>query len=387
MPENHRLLVIDDEKGILSVLRDLGKRAGYEVFATDDPEVFLARTLQWSPSFILMDLQMPQIDGVELLRRLAFEKVSAPIALMSGVDDKLLRTVGDLGTDLGLNMRGVLGKPIRAETFLRTLEEFAVPSADRDLDDLRLAIERKEMVLYYQPIMQLRSRNLIAVEALVRWNNPRKGLVFPDQFIPLAEEKGLMDDLTWLVLGEAIAQAGRWLRGNFPLPISINLSASNLHDPAFPDKIETLCREHDVPPERIWLELTETATSSDATSLKAILSRIRLKQFRLAIDDFGTGYSSMKQLRLLPFSELKIDMSFVHDMLRSEDASIIVDAVLALAGAFRMAVIAEGIETESQLATLIKRGCLLGQGYLFAKALPPAELEHAFFDGRVPGDE
>jgi EAL domain-containing protein (putative c-di-GMP-specific phosphodiesterase class I)/ActR/RegA family two-component response regulator len=365
-----RLLAIDDEKGLLSILHDAGTSVGYQVETTTSPEYFLRKTREWLPTLIIMDLQRPEIDGVELLRRLATERISAPIVLMSGVDDKLLRAVGDLGAELGLNMRGILTKPIRLETFKVTLEENAAPSAARTVDELRAGIEHGELLLHYQPIVRLPDRGLVAVEALVRWQHPTRGLIGPDHFIPLAEANGLIDDLTAFVVREAIAQAARWGAQGNPLSVSINLSALNLVDPTFPDRVEALCREHDVNPERIWLELTETATNRDPMSLKVILTRLRLKRFRLAIDDFGIGYSSLMQLRTLPFNELKIDKSFVNDMLNSEDASIIIDAVLALAGAFRMDVVAEGIETEAQLAALMRRGCTMVQGYLLARPQP-----------------
>jgi EAL domain-containing protein (putative c-di-GMP-specific phosphodiesterase class I)/CheY-like chemotaxis protein len=374
---DRRLLAIDDEKGLLAIVQEVGRNAGYDVVATSDANFFLQQTREWHPTLVLMDLQMPDVDGVELLRAMAAEKLDAPIVLMSGVDDKVLRTVGDLGTDLGLNMRGVLGKPIRMETFRRTLEEHAAPSATHRSDELRSGMAAGQLVLHYQPLVRLASRDLIGFEALVRWNHPHEGLIQPDFFIPLAEEHGMIDDLTWTVMRMAVEQAARWAR-TLAVPISVNLSATNLNDEAFPDKLALLCREHGVSPNQISLELTETATSRDAMSLKAILSRIRLKGFRLAIDDFGIGYSSMMQLRSLPFSELKIDKSFVNDMLHSEDAGIIVDAILALAGAFRMDVVAEGIETEAQLAALIKRGATVGQGYLIARPAPADDISRRF---------
>jgi EAL domain-containing protein (putative c-di-GMP-specific phosphodiesterase class I) len=374
---DRRLLAIDDEKGLLAIVQDIGQTAGYEVVVTSDATFFLQQAREWHPTLVLMDLQMPDVDGVELLRAMATDKIDAPIVLMSGVDDKVLRTVGDLGSDLGLNMRGVLGKPIRLETFRRTLEEHAAPSGTHRSDELRTAIASGQLVLHYQPVVRLASRDLIAFEALVRWNHPQEGLIQPDFFIPLAEEHGLIDDLTWTVMRLAIEQAARWAQ-TLAVPIAVNLSATNLNDEAFPDKLALMCREHGVAPSQISLELTETATSRDAMSLKAILSRIRLKGFRLAIDDFGIGYSSMMQLRSLPFSELKIDKSFVSDMLQSEDAGIIVDAILALAGAFRMDVVAEGIETEAQLAALIKRGAVVGQGYLIARPAPADDITRRF---------
>ena len=374
---NRRLLAIDDEKGLLAIVQDIGQNAGYEVVATSDASYFLQQARDWHPTLVLMDLQMPDVDGVELLRAMSADKLNAPIVLMSGVDDKVLRTVGDLGTDLGLNMRGVLGKPIRLETFRRTLEEHAAPNGSNRADELSTAIATGQLVLHYQPVVRLASREVVAFEALVRWNHPHEGLIQPDLFIPLAEERGMIDDLTWTVLRLAIEQAATWAE-SLAVPIAVNLSATNLNDEAFPDKLLVLCREYGVAPNQICLELTETATSRDARSLKAILSRIRLKGFRLAIDDFGIGYSSMMQLRSLPFSTLKIDKSFVGDMLHSEDAGIIVDAILALAGAFRMDVIAEGIETEAQLAALIKRGAVVGQGYLIARPAPAADISGRF---------
>lgn len=373
-----RLLAIDDEKGLLTILREAGTSMGYDVETTTDAEYFLGKTRDWMPTLIIMDLQMPEIDGVELLRRMASEAVTAPIVLMSGVDDKLLRAVGDLGKELGLNMRGVLTKPIRLETFRVTLQENAAPSPARMIDELRDAIASGQLVLHYQPIVSLPSRNIVAVEALVRWNHPVRGLVPPDLFVPFAETHGLIDALTDFVLREALRQAAEWATQSYPLSISINLSALNLHDADFPDRVEALCRERQVAPARIWLELTETATTRDSRALKTILSRLRLKGFRLAIDDFGIGYSSMMQLRSLPFSELKIDKSFVNDMLQSEDAAIIVDAILALAGAFRMDVVAEGIETEGQLAALIRRGCGMGQGYLLGRPQPAKQIQNTF---------
>lgn len=375
--EERRLLAIDDEPGLLAVLRDAAEYNDYAVVTTSDAGEFLARAVGWDPTLIVMDLQMPEIDGVELLRRLADAGVRAPIVLMSGVDDKLLRAVGDLGGELGLNMRGVLTKPIRLETFALTLREHRAPSMGRTVDELRSGIADDELILHYQPIVELPSRRLVAVEALVRWDHPKRGLLAPDHFIPLAEKHGLMDELTDFVVRRAIQQASRWKR-DFPVSISINLSSANLHDAEFPDRMEALCREGGVDPERIWFELTETATTSDARGLKTILSRLRLKRFRLAIDDFGIGYSSMMQLRALPFSELKIDKSFVDDLLHSEDSAIIVDAIIALAGAFRMSVVAEGIETEQQLAALVRRGCRMAQGYLLARPAPPDEIERRF---------
>ncbi len=374
---DRRLLAIDDEKGLLAVVQEIAQTAGYEVVTTTDADFFLQQTRDWHPTLVLMDLQMPDVDGVELLRTMAAEDLKAPIILMSGVEDKVLRTVGDLGTDLGLNMRGVLAKPIRVDTLRRTFEEDSMPPGGNRADELREAIAGGQLVLHYQPVIRLSSRELIGFEALVRWNHPTEGLIQPDFFIPLAEERGMIDDLTWTVVRLAVEQAARWAQ-TIAVPIAVNLSATNLNDDAFPDKLTQLCREYGVQPHQIHLELTETATSRDSMRLKAILSRIRLKGFKLAIDDFGIGYSSMMQLRSLPFSTLKIDKSFVNDMLHSEDAGIIVDAILALAGAFRMDVVAEGIETEAQLAALVARGAISGQGYLIARPAPADDISRRF---------
>lgn len=377
-PVERRLLAIDDEDGLLAVVRAVAADTGYDVVTTSDASVFLETTRAWQPTLILMDLQMPDVDGVELLRRLAAEGVAAPIVLMSGVEDKVLRTIGDLGVDLGLNMRGVLAKPVRLETYRRTLEEHAAPSLQRRREALQNALRDGEFTLYYQTVVDLRSREVVGVEALVRWRHPVDGVLAPADFIPLAEESGLINELTRAIVRLAVEQSALWSAQGFRIPIAVNLSALDLDDDAFPDRLAALCREHRVDPELIRLELTETATTRNATGLKAGLSRLRLKGHRLAIDDFGVGYSSLLQLRSLPFSELKIDRSFVADILRSEDAAIIVEAILALAGAFRMEVVAEGIETEAQLAALIERGAVRGQGYLFSRPAPAAEVQRRF---------
>src|SRR5271154_2010531 len=201
-----RLLAIDDEAGMLTVIRAIGESAGYEVFATSDPQSFLRYAREWSPTLVLVDLQMPESDGVELLRRLASHDFCAAITLMSGVDDKLLRSVGDLGRDLGLNMRGARPKPIRVDVLRRMLAEHAGETPSTEVDDLREAIAREELLLFYQPIVHLRTRELIALEALIRWQHPREGLLAPDRFIPLAEANDLIDDITWYVFKRAIAQ-------------------------------------------------------------------------------------------------------------------------------------------------------------------------------------
>jgi EAL domain-containing protein (putative c-di-GMP-specific phosphodiesterase class I)/ActR/RegA family two-component response regulator len=367
-----RLLAIDDEEGVLACVREIGMIAGYEVEVTTSPSSFLRLVREWRPTLIFLDLQMPDSDGVELLHVIAAYKFEAPIVLMSGCDSKVLRTVCDLGRGLGLSMSGALAKPIRLEAFRRALDEHSLSKNTECADVLRTAIATGQLVLHYQPMMRLSTREVVGFEALVRWNHPTRGLVPPDAFIPLAEEHGLIDDLTWCVLRMAVEQAANWAE-TWRVPIAVNLSVSNLNDEAFPDKLSLLCREFGVSANQIILELTETATSYDATRLKTILSRIRLKGFRLAIDDFGIGYSSMMRLRSLPFSELKIDKSFVTEMLHSEDAGIIVEAILALGGAFRMDVIAEGIETEAQLAGLIRRGAQVGQGYLLGRPAPAGE--------------
>jgi EAL domain-containing protein (putative c-di-GMP-specific phosphodiesterase class I) len=241
------------------------------------------------------------------------------------------------------------------------------------LTSLQQALEEQRLHMVYQPKVTLREGTLARVEALVRWEDPELGTIEPSRFVPLAEEHGLIDDLTQWGLRTILRQWLDWCEEGIDTCIALNISALSLQHLDFPDLVERMCRVLEVPTDRLVLELTEGATQP-LIKLMDTLTRFRIKGIGLAIDDFGTGYSSLMQLRHLPFTEVKIDQAFVADIDRSRDCRLIVQAITDLAHALGLKATAEGVETVDQLRLVRELGCDLAQGYLIARPLEPEAL-------------
>ena len=248
------------------------------------------------------------------------------------------------------------------------------PSRLALIAELRRGLRRRELVLHYQPKARLASGVVDSVEALVRWNHPERGLVFPDAFIPLAQETGLIRPLTRHVLEEAVRQAREWQLAGLELAVSVNLSARNLLDVEFPDQVERLLTEAGLPPALLELEITETTMLSDGARTKSALDRLSGLGIRISIDDFGTGYSSLAYLRRLPISEIKIDRSFVMNMDGCEDDAVIVRSTIDLGRNLGLSVVAEGFESERIWTELRRLGCTSAQGYYLTRPVPAEEL-------------
>lgn len=243
-------------------------------------------------------------------------------------------------------------------------------------NELRTAIDNDELVVYYQPKLDLRTDRITGAEALVRWNHPTLGFIGPDEFIPIAEQVGLIDALTLCVMEIAIQQCAQWRdQGWQDFSMAVNLSAWNLQDDSLPDKVFEMLDRHRLPATCLQLELTESAIYSDMGQALKILERIDAAGIALAIDDFGTGYSSLTHLRELPLSYFKIDKSFVMDMEHKASDAAIVRASLDLARNLGLVSIAEGVEHESTLKLLKELGCDTVQGYFVQRPVPAAEFE------------
>ena len=243
----------------------------------------------------------------------------------------------------------------------------------RLLSSLEQALADQQLYMLYQPKVSLRDGTLTRVEALVRWEHPELGLVEPARFIPIAEQHGLIDDLTLWGLRTVLRQWVDWCDESIDTCIALNISALSLEHLDFPDLVERMCRALDVPTDRLVLELTEGATQP-LIKLMDTLTRFRIKGIGLAIDDFGTGYSSLMQLRQLPFTEVKIDQSFVRDATRSRDCRLIIQSVADLAHGLGLIATAEGVETIDQLRLVRQLGCDLVQGYLISPPMDPGGL-------------
>ena len=237
------------------------------------------------------------------------------------------------------------------------------------MGELRQAIENDELVLYYQPKINLHTRSISGVEALVRWQHPEHGFLPPDEFIPMAERTGLIKLLSIWVLKQALSQAEKWHSKNLKFSIAINLSPTTFLDSDLPDLIIGMLSIYDIPAEYVILEITESSMIKDPDLAMEILNRLTSKGLKISIDDFGTGYSSLSYLKKLPASEIKIDKSFVSDMLTSDNDAVIVKSIIDLGHNLSLNVVAEGVEDKETVTRLKALGCDVLQGYYFSKPL------------------
>jgi EAL domain-containing protein (putative c-di-GMP-specific phosphodiesterase class I) len=359
-----RLLIVDDEPAFGQIVKRVAQGCGFEVVVTETAPAFINASRSWHPTVIMLDLKLPGADGIELLRLLAADKCPAHIVLSSGADVKILESALQLGRERGLKMSEVLQKPIRAESLRERLSGFRGLPKLQLLADLSRAISTDQLFLEFQPTFDCHLLRVTAVEALVRWRHPLHGVIPPAEFIELAEENGLIGRLTDWVVNAAAAQAARWrTERGLLLNVAVNISARDVESLDFPDRLERRCLEAGLDPESMTIELTETSAMREAMQMMDVLTRLRLKGFKLSIDDFGTGYSSLVQLQKLPFSELKIDKSFVMQMSSSHGCRVIVEIVLTLARKLGMSSVAEGVEDQAALDALIEMGCDMVQGY------------------------
>jgi diguanylate cyclase (GGDEF)-like protein len=243
------------------------------------------------------------------------------------------------------------------------------------------AVAQHEFTVDFQPIVDLASGEVIAAEALARWHRPDRGNLDPRQFLEAVERSGLLPAFAEAVLDQALMAAGAWQEADFDLPVAVNVSPRSLLDPRFPGTVVARLRAHDLPPERLFLELTETLTLSQLEVVDQVLGQLRDAGVRLALDDFGTGYSSLSVLSRIPVHELKIGRTFVSTMETSAEAAAVVRSTIDLARSLDLVVVADGVESEPQRRALWELGCSGGQGHLFARPMPAARLLAALHRG------
>ena len=370
------ILILDDDAGICALLEKILHRLGWTTDITTEAPEFQVRFSENRPDVVLLDLQLGASDGIEQLRFLQREGFSGPIVVMSGFDQRVLGAAERMGAALGLRIAGALSKPMRADNVARLFEEIADKEGPITPSRIAQAIDAGELALVFQPIVTAQDRMVHHLEALLRWQNLKRGPIPCDAFVPVAErEPALMDRLTLWVIATAARHYCELTALDLALPIAVNVSGANLRDVDFPDRIASVLTDSGMPPSALILEITESVATADPTVMLEILARLRLKGIEVAIDDFGTGFSSLVALHRLPFSELKIDRGFVSTIMSSPESHAIVKSVIDLSRNLGLRSVAEGVESEDVAALLRELGADFLQGYLFGKPLAAHELQ------------
>lgn len=373
-------LVVEDQSFQRKALCRLLRRAGVErVLEAEDGEsaLRLLRTSETLPGIVITDLDMPNVDGIEFIRCLSTEFRTVRLAIYSAQDNGLLRSVRLLAEELGLSLAGVLSKPCDLTQVKAMLEMSGIASTapaqtvrSLTVEDVREAFANGWVVPYFQPKVALASGTIVGCEALARVVHPRCGVISPAGFLPAVNAGGFQRDLTDRMLEGAGALLRELQDSGHAFPVSINLALPEVSEQHDADRLGARVRAIGLTPGQIVFEITETALATDWTVALENLSRLRLKGFQLSIDDFGTGYSSLQQLLRIPFSELKLDRSFVKGIEPGSAAYTLVEGTLRMARNLHLTTVAEGIETQFEAKMLLGMECDIGQGYAFSRPAP-----------------
>ncbi len=388
MPDNTTapILILDDDDFMLQILAEMLSGIGYTNIScyTNGYEA-LSNMLEPDkmPFLILLDINMPGMDGIEFVRHLTARNYPGNLILVSGEDELMLRATEQLAIAHKQRVQGHLNKPpsvadlsaLMAKCFAsQPISTFSKKPKIYSAEELHNAISQGQLLNFYQPKVSVMTGECIGVETLVRWQHPTDGLVFPDQFIPIAETHHLINSLTHAVMQMAFKQAKQWHDAGLKLRVAINISMDNLTDLSFTNHVIEETNAIGLPHDAIVLEVTESRLMQNISIALDVLTRLRLNRFVLSIDDFGTGHSSLAQLRDYPFEELKIDRSFTHNAHSDSRLKAIFEGSLDLAKLLQMQVVAEGVEDIADWQFLREKNCPIAQGYFIARPMRAEQL-------------
>jgi EAL domain-containing protein (putative c-di-GMP-specific phosphodiesterase class I)/AmiR/NasT family two-component response regulator len=380
-----RALVLEDHPFqrayAVKVLRHLGCT---EIFEAEDGEQALALLQQvGAVDITLCDLQMNGMDGLEFLQQASHSNLVGAIIISSSMSSDLRCSVQKIVSLLGMRLLGDAGKPLRPETLLPLLEKHssitynplsrtAAPELP-DRQEVAQALQDHQIKAYYQPKINLHTGQIYGVEVLTRWLHPVKGVLTPASFMPTLERCGLMDELLFDQLNQALKLQKQVLEKHISLNFAFNLQTSQLAGGQLSQRVKSKLDQFDLPGSGLTFELTEGGLLEAAAESIETLVRLRMMGCQLSIDDFGSGFSSMQRLCQLPFNEIKLDIEFVRT-LQEQRCQTVISSILTLGQSLGMSVVAEGIETPEQRDKLLDLGCSRGQGYLYARPMSGADL-------------
>ncbi len=395
--DRSRLLILEDDPAVGRVIHNVATAGGHEARIVSQPDQFFTAVEDWQPTHIALDLVMPDVDGIQILAELGARKCAARIIITSGMGARVLDAAARGAREHGLQIVGLLAKPF-APAALRALlaappgspgnftpaavhDPATAPAPEFSEAEFRAALRHQDFTVHYQPKIDCIHGRLVGFEALARWLRSDHWMT-PDKFIPFAEQHGLIDELTAVVLDRALGWFGpRFVaahtaanlapvhNGFADVSLSINLSASSLRDMRIVDDSTAACLRHGVPAAKVIFELTETSAMDSPVDALTALTRLRVKGFQLSIDDFGMGHSSLQQLVRLPFTEIKVDKSFVMSASQSQESRTVVKSIVDLARSLGLKSVAEGVEDAGTHALLKDLGCDFAQGYWIGRPM------------------
>jgi len=374
------VLIVDDDPIVRSIAEAaFTNRVAGRIHTANDGGVAL-EILEQAPDidFILCDLNMPNMDGLQFLRHVADRQFRGEIGIVSGEDQAIIQSAEIMASKYGLTIRGTLNKPVdfaKIDTLLANSRSSGVVEAIAQSEvftrnDLVFALVNKDIKPYFQPKICTQTQKLAGAEALARWEHPDLGFIPPASFIPVAENEGLIHTLTGAIIKQSVAVVADWSRFCPDFKVAINLSGEMLTDLQLPDQMLKVCAAAGVDPAQIVLEVTESRVLSSSAMPIEVLARLRMNRFELSVDDFGTGYSNIDRLREFPFTELKIDQSFIRNAGNDDFARKCVLASVDIGRALGLRIVAEGVETAEDYAFVQGLDIDQIQGFYFSKPLP-----------------
>ncbi|MEJ2515372.1 MAG: EAL domain-containing response regulator [Gammaproteobacteria bacterium] len=379
-PQN--LLMLEPEAVHADAASRVCRQHGLNASVAEDFTGF-ARAWRDDTDIVILSLAVSCSDGVDAIRFLSHRRAAAGLIITSDADPRILNAAGRLARARRLRVLGTLARPCvdrELEALLTRNDHGPGPEEEPDpiqlaREDLRRCLSEGLVSVYFQPKIDLDTLSFVAVEALVRIDHPRRGLLRPDAFLAMAEASGMVGELTEAVAREAFSWAARWRQAGMDISVAVNVSPLLLADPQLPETLASWAAELDLETERVILEVTETWMAEDGVAALETLTRLRLAGFQLAVDDFGTGYSTMAQLNEIPYSEMKLDKSFIRNAASDPESRAIVEASIELGHKLGMRVVAEGIERQEDWDLIAELGCDEGQGYFLARPMRPEALE------------
>jgi len=359
-----------------SLLEGLGAK---EVFTASDGQTALDMLADIDPpvDIIISDLDMPGMDGMEFIRHIGEAWGPVSLIVASGLERSLIASVETMARAYGVNLLGAIEKPPSAKK-LETLISLhrAAPGTGEGpkpvsftAEEIAEGLARNQFEPFFQPKVEVSTRRLRGAEANARWRHPEKGVILPQMFIESLEASGLMENLTASILKSAAFNCRLWLNAQVDVPVSVNLSLTSLSDVTLADRMLNLVEAKGLAPRHVIFEVTESAAASEPGKVLENLSRLRMKGFGLSIDDYGTGYSSMQRLERVPFTELKIDQSFVKNAVTQASSRAMLESSLEMARKLGIVAVAEGVESQAQWDLLRELECQLAQGYFIARPM------------------